>query len=90
MISELVSSLTGTEIPSNRLRVRVPCHPLRRNYPAGSFDPVGFLFAVRAQGEAQQVPCPGQVSQFNCIHELFAVQVSFPCPSAKVRVGDAA
>jgi hypothetical protein len=51
---------------------------------------VGFLFAVRAQGEAQQVPCPGQVSQFNCIHELFAVQVSFPCPSAKVRVGDAA
>ena len=52
MISELVSSLTGTEIPSNRLRVRVPCHPLRRNYPAGSFDPVGFLFAVRAQGEA--------------------------------------
>lgn len=89
-ISELVSGLTGTEIPGNRLRVRVPCPPLRHNDPAGSSDPVGFLFAVRAQGRARQILCPDQASPLNCIHELSAVQVSFAWPSTKARVGVAA
>jgi hypothetical protein len=49
----MVSSLTRNQVPGNRLRVRIPCPPLRK-----SFD-IKCLRSLRASA---RTPCWGKVS----------------------------